>query len=148
MKPKSRRLDPLLARAGEREAAVAREFAAKTRALVQHEERLADLLRYSDEYAQTGGGATSPALLANREAFRGKLKQAVGLQQRAVEQSRQSAEFERTRLVMATRDTKVLEKLAANYRCAEHRVEQRVEQQAMDEHAARGHRRPAEGEPT
>jgi len=148
MKPKSRRLDPLLARAGEREAAVAREFAAKTHALVQHEERLADLLRYSDEYAQSQAGATSPALLANREAFRGKLKQAVGLQQRAVDQSRQSADFERTRLMLAARDTKVLEKLAATYRSAERHIELRVEQHAMDEHAARGHRRGGDGEPT
>ena len=72
----------------------------------------------------------------------------AALQQRAVDQSRQSADFERTRLMLAARDTKVLEKLAATYRSAERHVELRVEQHAMDEHAARGHRRSGDGEPT
>ncbi len=145
---KSRRLDPLILRAEERKSAVAKEFAAKTRALAQSEQRLADLLRYSDEYAAvTGNGTTSPALLANREAFRGTLKQAVVVQQRAVEQSRQSAEFERSRLVLAARDVKVLDKLAATYRAEERRVAERIEQRAMDECAARSFGRREEGEP-
>ena len=133
---KTRRLDPLILRAEERKSAVAKEFAAKTRALAQSEQQLADLLRYTDEYAQVGG-STSPALLANREAFRGTLKQAVVLQQRAVEQSRQSAEFERTRLLLASRDVKVLDKLAATYRAEERRIAERIEQRALDECAAR-----------
>lgn len=143
MSQKSRRLDPLIVRAEEREAAVARELAAKTRALANNEQRLAELMRYGDEYAQGPTGVTSPALLANREAFRGKLKQAVGLQQRAVEQSRMSTEFERSRLMVAARDTKVLEKLAANYRGEERRAADRKEQGLLDEHAARLFRRRA-----
>lgn len=143
---KSRRLDPLIQRAEERKSAVAKEFAAKTRSLAQNEQRLAELLRYSEEYAQVGAGSTtSPALLANREAFRGTLKQAVVLQQRAVEQSRQSTEFERTRLLIASRDAKVLDKLAANYRAEERRHAERVEQRAMDECAARGFHRKDDG---
>jgi flagellar protein FliJ len=146
MSPKSRRLDPLIVRAEEREAAVARELAAKTRALAGNEQRLAELLRYGDEYAQGAVGCTSPALLANREAFRGKLQQAVGLQQRAVEQSRMSTEFERSRLMLAARDTKVLEKLAATYRGEERRAHVRTEQNVLDEHAARLFRRAKEGD--
>ena len=144
---KSRRLDPLILRAEERKTAVAKEFAAKTRQLAQNEQRLAELLRYADEYAVVSG-STSPALLANREAFRGTLKQAVVLQQRAVEQSRSNAEFERNRLLLAARDAQVLDKLAANYRADERRTADRVEQKAMDECAARGFHRNDKEDPT
>jgi flagellar protein FliJ len=144
--PKSRRLDPLLLRAGEREASVQRELAAKTRQLASHEQQLADLMRYSDEYAVTSGGTTSPALLANRENFRGKLKQAITLQQRALEQTRLGTDFERSRLMLAARETKVLEKLADTWRGEERRAQARTEQHAMDEHAARGFRRTATGD--
>jgi flagellar protein FliJ len=148
MMPKSRRLDPLLLRAGEREASVARELAVKSRQLASHETQLAELVRYSDEYAISAGGFTSPALLANRERFRGKLAEAITLQRRAVEQTRLGTDFERSRLVLAARDTKVLEKLAETYRGEERRSQVRSEQRTMDEHAARRHRRIGDGEPT
>ena len=80
-------------------------------------------------------------MLANRESFRGKLKDAVVLQAQAVEHSRANAELERTRLVLASRDTKVLEKLAANYRADEARGELKREQKALDDHAGRNHQR-------
>jgi flagellar protein FliJ len=145
--PKSRRLDPLLLRACSREQSVARELASKTRELASHETQLADLMRYSDEYAVSAGGFTSPALLANRERFRGKLKEAITLQQRAVEKTRLGTEFERSRLMLAARETKVLENLAETWRGEERRSELRSEQRSLDEHAARQYRRAGDGDP-
>lgn len=134
----SRRLDPLLRRAADRESAVARELADKTRNLVSHEQRLADLQRYAAEYAPPSEGVTSPMLLANRHAFRERIEDAVERQAKAVEQSRTNCELERARLMLASRDNKVLEKLAASYRAREARLEERQSQKELDDIAARG----------
>ena len=47
----SRRIDPLLRRAQEKEDAVARDLAERQRTLAMHESRLEELRRYADEYA-------------------------------------------------------------------------------------------------
>jgi flagellar FliJ protein len=141
MSPKLRRIDPLIRRAEERRDAVAREFARRNQLVAQHEQRLGDLLRYSEEYAQWPQGASfSPAQLANREAFRSKLGDAVSVQRGQVEQVRAQAELERARLGVAARETKVYHKLADRYRAEflEHQLRQ--EQKALDEHALRAPR--------
>jgi len=148
MKDKLRRLDPLLRRAEQQTQQVAREYAAKTRALANQEAQLNELQRYSDEYARWpgGGSSLSPAQIANREAFRARIDVAIKQQKQVVESSRMSAEFERVRLVMARRDGKVIETLAENYRVEIQRIEQTHEQKALDEHASIIHQRrnPAE----
>lgn len=141
MKDKLRRLDPLLRRAEQRTQQAAREYAAKTRTLANQEAQLGDLLRYSDEYARwPNGGSLRPAQIANREAFRERIDVAIDQQRRVVENSRVSAEVERTRLVMARRDGKVIENLAANYRAELVKTELDREQKALDEHASNGFR--------
>lgn len=149
MNPKLRRIDPLIRRAEERRDAVAREFARRNQLVAQHEERLGDLLRYVDEYAQWPQGASlSPAQLSNREAFRCKLGDAVSAQRGQVEQVRAQAELERARLGIAARETKVYHKLADRYRAEVLEHEQRQEQKALDEHALRAPRAaPGEEDP-
>lgn len=134
----ARRLDPLLRRAEERENAAARELAEKTRALASHEQRLAELARYASEYAPPAQGITSAAQLLNRQAFRERIDDAIARQQQAVEQTRANCDLERTRLVLASRDSKVLERLAASYRTREARAAERKEQKEIDDLAARG----------
>lgn len=142
---KERRLHPLIRLAEEREAVVARELAARRRALENQEQRLAELKRYAEEYAQGAtGSSTNPALLANRLAFQARIDHAVSSQHRTVEQVRSHCEVEAARLLIASRETQVLEKLAASYRRQEAAEEARRQQREQDEIAARGKR----GQPT
>lgn len=134
----SRRLDPLLRRAADREQTAARQFADKAQTLASHEQRLKELQRYAQEYAPPGEGSTNPAMLLNRLAFRERIDHALSQQQRAVENSRVSCDMERARLMLASRDTKVLEKLAASYRREEQKQEAKREQNQIDELAGRG----------
>jgi len=150
MNNKLRRIDPLIRRAEERKDAVAREFAARTRTLVEQEQRLGELLRYVDEYAQWPAGAqVGPAQLANREAFRAKLGQAVTAQRGYVETCRSQAEFERARLTLASRESKVVERLAETYRAEIQSQAQHREQKELDEYAVTRHgRKSASQEPS
>ncbi len=133
----SRRMDPLLSRAQDREDAAARELARHQQVLAQHESRLAELRRYADEYANSQMAATSPAQLANRRAFVDRLQQAVQQQSVAVDDNRRTVEVERSRLLLASRDKQVLEKLAASYRAQERQVDERRQQREMDDLGAR-----------
>jgi flagellar FliJ protein len=131
---RSQRLDPILRIKQERQDAAAREVAEKDRALTEQQQRLELLRRYADEYAAAPANATiAPALLANRLAFREKLAAAVQQQATIVDHSRERAELERARLMLASRDAKVLQQLAASYRADEARVaDQRVQRELDD----------------
>ena len=131
---RSQRLDPLLNLMQQRQDAAARDVAERDRQLAEQEQRLDALRRYAEEYAIAPSESTiAPALLANRIAFRAKLETAVDQQTRIVDNSRQNRDVERTRLMLASRDNKVLEKLADSYRAQESRVaEQRVQRELDD----------------
>ncbi len=131
---RSQRLDPLLKIMQQRQDAVAREVADRDRVLGEQEQRLEALRRYAEEYAAAPAEASiSPALLVNRLAFRERLNAAVVQQAGIVDQSRQLSDVERARLMLASRETKVLEQLADSYRAQETRVaEQRVEREMDD----------------
>lgn len=133
----SRRFDPLLRRAQEKEDAVARDLAERQRTLDMHESRLDELRKYADEYAQSQMAATSPAQLANRRAFLDRLDSAVKQQAQTVDRSRASVGIERDRLLLAGRDKKVLEQLAASYRVQENQIVERRSQREMDDLGAR-----------
>lgn len=133
----SRRIDPLLHRAQESEDAAARVLAERQNVLAQHEAQLRELRRYADEYGQSQMAATSPAQLANRRAFLDRLQSAVDQQARTVDNSRQTVEIERSRLLLASRDKQVLEQLAASYRAQERVVDERRSQRELDDLGAR-----------
>ena len=142
MNDKLRRIDPLIRRAEERRNSVAKEYANKIRSLSAHEQRLSDLMRFSDEYAQWPiGDSLSPAQLGNRTAFRGRLGQAVEAQRKQVDQSRSSAEVERARLTLASRESKIVNKLADNYRVEQRQIDDKRAQQVIDDYAGTAHRR-------
>ena len=131
---RSQRLDPLLKIMQQRQDAVAREVAERDRALGEQEQRLEALRRYAEEYATAPTDASiSPALLVNRLAFRERLNAAVVQQAGIVDQSRQLSDVERARLMLASRETKVLEQLADSYRAQESKLaEQRVQRELDD----------------
>ena len=72
-------------------------------------------------------------MLANRLAFRDRLDAAVTQQVGIVDHSRQQSDIERARLMLASRETKVLEQLADSYRAQESKAaEQRVQRELDD----------------
>ena len=131
---RSQRLDPLLKIMQQRQDAVAREVADRDRVLGEQEQRLEALRRYAEEYAAAPAEASiSPALLVNRLAFRERLNAAVVQQAGIVDQSRQLSDVERARLMLASRETKVLEQLADSYRAQESKVAEQRVQREMDD---------------
>ena len=139
MVPRSQRLDPLLKIKQRHQDAVAQEVAARDAVLVEQQARLAALEQYAAEYQMQPlqGGVINPALLANRLAFREKLQQAVQQQTRIVDSSRQATEVERARLMLASREKHVLEKLAASYRSDEAKAADSRVQKELDDLAGR-----------
>src|SRR5688572_16644223 len=130
---RSRRLDPLLKVVQQRQDTAARDLAERDRVLAEQQERLDALRRYAEEYAAAPVATTTPALLVNRMAFRERLNAAVVQQAGIVDHNRQLSDVERARLLLASREAKVLEKLADSYRAQEtHVAEQRVQRELDD----------------
>lgn len=145
---RSQRLDPLMRIARERQDEAARGLAERDRALAEQKLRLEALQRYAAEYAAPpvspeGATTIAPALLANRLAFRAKLDAALAQQARIVDDSHQRTEVERARLLLASRDAKVLDQLAASYRAEETRVAEQRVQRELDDLGARSVRAKA-----
>lgn len=136
---RSQRLDPLLRIKQQRQDEAAREVAERERAAAEQQARLDMLRRYAEEYAVTPAGNTTiaPALLANRLAFREKLDAAVQQQAGIVDSTLRNVEVERARLMLASRDTKVLEQLKASYRAEESRIAEQHSQRELDDLGAR-----------
>ena len=131
---RSQRLDPLLRVTQQRQDSVAKQLAERDKALTEQQQRLDLLQQYADTYTPAPAGSTlAPAMLANHLAFRAKLDVALQQQSRAVDTSRQACDVERARLMLASRDNKVLEQLAAAYRSEETRVEGQREQRELDD---------------
>jgi flagellar FliJ protein len=139
MVPRSQRLDPLLRIKQRHQDEVAQQVAARDAALVEQQQRLEALQRYAAEYTQAPaqGATINPALLANRLAFQEKLAQAVTQQTQIVDRTREATEVERARLMIASREKHVLEKLAASYRADETRVADSRAQKELDDLAGR-----------
>ena len=133
----SRRLDPLLRRAQDKEDEVAKALAERQQALDMHQSRLAELRQYAEEYANAQMATTSAAQLLNRRAFLDRLDNAVQAQSKTVDNNRERVDAERARLLLASRDKQVLEQLAASYRAQEKQAENRRDQREMDDLGAR-----------
>lgn len=145
MMPRSTRLDPLLKIKQRTQDEVAQQVAARDAAHAEQQARLDALQRYAAEYSQAPlqGGILNPALLANRIAFQEKLQQAVTQQSQVVATSKQATEVERTRLMLASREKHVLQKLAASYRAEESRAADQRVQRELDDLGSRTRRSTA-----
>ncbi len=139
MKLKSERMDPLIERAKDREDHAAKKFSAQNSELSQQERRLQDLAQFREEYSGQleSGSIINPALLRNRIAFIERVEQAVSQQKEVLEKTRDRLEIERTRLMLASRDKQVLKKLADSYRGEEARVNEKRQQNILDELSSR-----------
>lgn len=130
---RSQRLDPLLKIRQQKQDDAARVVAERERAVAEQQARLDALRQYAAEYAAPATATLHPALLANRIAFREKLDAAVHQQARVVESSQQHVDVERARLLLASRDALVLEKLKASYRMDEARAADKQVQRELDD---------------
>ncbi len=143
---RSQRLNPLLRVTQQRQDTVAKMLAERDKTLAEQQQRLDTLKEYAASYSVApSGGTLAPAMLANHVAFRAKLDTALQQQAQVVDTSRQNCEVERARLMLASRDNKVLEQLAASYRAEESRVADRREQRELDDLGARRVRVAQEG---
>ena len=138
----SKRIDPLIRRAEKREDALAMALAKKVQAHQQHAQRLGDLERFRGEYEAppAPGSGLSPSQFVNRAAFLARIDDALTTQQRHLASSEEALAIERTRLLLASRDKLVLEKLAASYRDVERKAQERIDQHVLDDLGARTHR--------
>lgn len=136
----SKRLRPIQQIATDRETERARALAERSKHLATHQQRLDELSKYAHEYAQPPAQLTSAAQLLNRRAFLDKLDDALK-QQQAVRRAEENCEIERTRLLLASREKAVLEKLSAAYQKREAHVDNQRAQRELDDHAARQHLR-------
>lgn len=145
----AKRLDPLRRRAEKREDELAQELARRVQAHEQQSRRLDDLERFRSEYAEppAPGAALTPGLLQNRAAFLAKIDEAVGVQKKHLAGSEEALAIERTRLLLASRDRLVLDKLAASYQSAERRLQEQREQRVLDDLGARQHHERREEKP-
>lgn len=144
---RSERLDPLIRVAQQRQDSVARKLAEREKVVNEQQQRLDLLKDYADSLNISPAGASlSAAMLANNVAFRAKLDVALQQQEQAVDTSRQHREVERTRLMLASRNSKVLEQLATSYRADELREAAKREQRELDDIGARRVREAQQGE--
>ena len=142
---RSKRMTPLLELRRNRQDELAREVAKQQQAVDAQQSRLDMLRGYVAEYAAAPAGEVlaTPAMLANRLAFREKLAQAVNQQAQIVEDNRQVHELEKARLMLASRETKVMEKLIASYRSEEAQKDAKQQQRQLDDLAGRRRREDA-----
>ena len=134
----AKRLIPIQRLAQKREDDQARQLAEQQKALDTQEQRLQELRRYADEYSALPSTTTlTPALLSNRRAFVEKLDTAVLQQSKQVERARGTCDVERARLLLASREVSVLDKLAASYQAQEKKTAEQRSQKELDDHAGR-----------
>jgi flagellar protein FliJ len=132
----SARMQPLQQLAELREDEAARRLLDQQRVLGEREQRLHELTRYLGEYEGLAQ-AHSPRLLMNRQAFVERLREAVAMQSRLVEQARSHCDVQRGEWLLQRREVSTLDQLADCYRRREQRVEEQRNQRQLDEFALR-----------
>jgi flagellar FliJ protein len=136
-RPFSKRLQPLIELAELRESEAARSLSTKQVGLQAQQQRMRDLQGYVVEYSQAVPATTLPALVQNRAAFVERLAQAVVTQRSVLDRSIESCDLQRSRYLLASRSTEVLEKVAANHSALEAGILDRRNQRESDDLAGR-----------
>lgn len=132
----SARMQPLQQLAEVREDEAAKRLLDQQRVLGEREQRLQELSRYLAEYEGLAT-AHNPRLLMNRQAFVERLREAVDMQARLVEQARSHCDVQRAEWLLQHREVSTLDQLADCYRRRERRVEEQRSQKQLDELALR-----------
>ncbi|SFF43766.1 FliJ protein [Fontimonas thermophila] len=133
-RPPSLSLQPLHRLAEAREQDAARRLLERQRELAERERRLRELVQYLAEY-ESAAQVHNAQMLMNRQAFLARLREAVAVQERLVEQARTNCDVERTHWLLQRREVSTLDQLIDRYRRRERDVEAQRAQRQLDEFA-------------
>ncbi len=136
---KSDRLKPVQRINESREKDAARALGNSVQTLQQHEQRLAELRQYREEYDQQVQQMGANGMLASRlqqmQSFLHNLNQVIKQQQQIVEAARREQEVKRRSWQQAHGKTQVMDKVIDRYRADEQYQANKREQKENDEHA-------------
>jgi len=136
---KSERLKPVQRINESREKDAARALGRSVQIVQQHEQRLAELQQYRDEYDRQiqsmGENGVVASRLQQMQSFLHNLNQAISQQQLIVEQARREQEHKRRSWQQAHGKTQVMDKVVERYRRDEQYQANKRDQKENDEHA-------------
>lgn len=138
---RSKRMDPVVKVAENREQAAARLLGEAQQRLQQQERRLGELVEYRDQYSQqfqhSSGQGMGVARLQDYRVFLARLNDAIQQQHIVVERCRQDCERQRGHWMATRTRTQALGKVVERYRREERHAAERREQHDLDERAQR-----------
>lgn len=136
---RSRRFEPVVRVAENREKDAARALGSAQTVLTQAQVRLAELENYREEYIKrfhsTGAVGMSAAQMMDYRAFMVKLEQAIQEQVVVVEQADTHVESQRQQWFARRGKVKMLDTVVARYQADERRDADRKEQGEQDDRA-------------
>ena len=145
MMGRSKRMQPVVKLAEDRERNDAREFGQSERRLAHMQQKLVELQQYRDEYARRFEAAGSCGLnamqLRDYRIFLDRLSAAIAQQAVAIAHARQDLAKQRHDWLLSRRRVEALDKVIERYQRQEQDVERRLEQNECDEHSAQSARR-------
>lgn len=138
---RSKRMKPVSDISATRERDAVRNLAQVQRELAEQQQRLAELMRYRDEYAQRFALDLSTGLDAimvqDYRAFLARLNAGIDQQKHLILSIEERCEQQRAQWLETRTRMKVIEKVIGRYQQQEKRDEQRKEQKETDEYSQR-----------
>ena len=145
---RSKRMQPVVRMAEDRERKDARKFGQRQRHLADMQRKLAELQHYRDEYAKRFEAAGSCGLhamqLRDYRMFLDRLSEAIAQQNAAIARACQEVDKHRQDWLHSRRRVQVLDKVVERYQQQEQDIERRREQNECDEHSVQSARRRKE----
>ncbi|MEJ2645066.1 MAG: flagellar export protein FliJ [Gammaproteobacteria bacterium] len=144
---RSKRMQPVVRVAEDRERQAARALGEAQRRLAENESKLAELIGYREQYSQSfntaGGVGLDARRLHDYRVFLERLGTAISQQSELVEQLRLDCERSRRRWLETRTRAQALDKVTERYQQVERKAEERLEQHDSDERALRTRRKPS-----
>lgn len=141
---RSKRMQPLVRVAEDRERSAARALGEAQHRLAQNETKLAELIAYREQYSRgfesAGGGGLGARRVHEYRVFLARLGAAITQQSEIVENSRRDCESKRQHWLGIRTRAQALDKVTERYRQVERKMEERREQLDLDEGVLRGQR--------
>lgn len=134
---RSKRMQPVVNVTANREREAAKRLGECQQRIHAAEQRLAELIKYREEYTQqfASGGSLNTARLQDYRAFLNRLNQAVDQQGHQVAQVSHECEGLRQRWLALHVRAQALDKVVERYRGEERSEQDKREQKDSDEHA-------------
>lgn len=138
MSRRTRTMQHVSGLAGETADEAMQALARKQQALSEGEAQLAELHLFQREYQHGADrGIHSMGELLNRQQFLQRISEAIGFQQRLVEQLREAVQVQRQIWLQARNRAKALGSVAQNLQQDDERADERKEQREADERSGR-----------